>query len=65
MLNRIKRIVKLSKKDPASLDVLTDEQINDLPDADSKAAFLGSGTEKEYKEQQNKDKFGVKNLFGL
>lgn len=32
---------------------------------DGKAEFIGPGTEEEYNEQQNKDKYGAKKLFGL
>ena len=64
MLDRLKRLWKLSKKDPIaldkligiSLDSLTDEQIEKLPDAgDGKAEFLGEGTEEEYLEMKRKD----------
>lgn len=62
MFKRIKRIVKLSRKDPESVERLLDEQIENLPE--EKAEFLGSGTEKEFKEQENEDK-GLKGIFGL
>jgi len=64
MLNRLKRIWQLSKKDPKKLAELTDEQIDKLPEAgNGKAEFLGVGTEEEFLEQENEDKFGFKKLF--
>lgn len=65
MLNRIKRIIKLSKKDPIALAKLTDAEIDKLPDiGDGKAVFFGEGTEQEFKQQQEEDK-GFKGIFGL
>ena len=63
MLSRFKNLWKLSKKDPKSIaDVLT--LADYLPDEDTKAEFLGSGTEEEFKEQEKTDK-GLKGIFGL
>lgn len=62
---RIKRLWKLSKKDPEALMNLTNEQINDLPDEDQKAVWLGEGTLEEWEEQQEKDKGFFKKPFGL
>ena len=65
MFNRVKRIIKLSKKDPKAIEALTDNQIRDLPDAgDGKAVFLGEGTHEEFLEQEKADK-GIKGIFGL
>ncbi len=68
MLNRLKRLIELSKKDPKALEKmegLTDEQLAAIPEAgDGKAIFIGPGTEQEFKEQEKADK-GLKGLFGL
>ena len=49
MFQRIKRLIKLSKKDPKALEALTDEQINLIPEVgDGKAEFFGEGTEEEF-----------------
>ncbi len=54
MLQRIKKIIKLSKKDLSSID---EEQIAQLPDApDGKAEFFGEGTHAEFEQQQLDDK---------
>lgn len=66
MFKRVKRLLELSKKDPIALQKLTDEQLDSIPEAgDGKAEFLGVGTLEEFEEQERKDKFGVKKLFGL
>lgn len=69
MFKRLKRLYQLTKKDPKALELLenlTPEQMQSLPDeGDGKAEFLGAGTEEEFLEQERKDKFGIKNLFGL
>ncbi len=62
---RIKRLWKLSKKDSKAIEDLLDEQINSLPNEDEKAFFIGQGTEEEYKEFQNEEKFGVKRIFDI
>lgn len=46
-------------------DVRIIEADMQLAKGDGKAEFLGSGTEEEFKDQERKDKFGVKKLFGL
>lgn len=69
MLKRLRRLIALSKKDPNALkklEGLTDEQMAIIPEVgNGKAEFFGPGTEEEFKEQERKDKFGVKKLFGL
>jgi len=56
MLNRFKRLWKLSKKDMKVLEKLTPEQIEEIPDApNGKAVFFGEGTEEEYDELQKED----------
>jgi hypothetical protein len=65
MMKRLRRLIKLSKKDAKVLDKLTDEQIDALPDApDGHAVFIGQGTEADYAEQEREDK-GFKHLFGI
>lgn len=60
MLNRIKKLWKLSKKNSEALSVLenlTQEQLDLVPDeGDGKAVFIGEGTEEEFKEQEKEDK---------
>lgn len=68
ILNRLKRLWKLSKKDAESLEAfmkLSDREIMDLPDEDQKAVFFSPGSEQEYKEFENEKKFGVKKIFDL
>lgn len=64
MFQRLRKIIKLSKKDPDEVERLLDSQVDGLPDEDTKAVFLGQGTEDEYKEQEKQDK-GLKGIFGL
>lgn len=65
MFDRVRRIIKLSKKDPKAIEELTEKQIESLPNVgDGKAVFLGSGTEEEFREQEKADK-GLKGIFGL
>ncbi len=68
MLKRIKRLMELSKKDPAALkrlEGLSDEQVATIPEAgDGKAVFISQGTEEEYREYE-KEKRGLKGIFGL
>lgn len=65
MMNRLKRLIALSKKDPQAIAALTDVQVDALPDApDGKAVFIGQGTAADYQEQEREDK-GLKGLFGL
>lgn len=68
MFKRLKRLYQLSKKDKNSLDEfmkLTDKEIDNLPDENQKAIFIGTGTDEEYKEFENQEKFGIKKLFGI
>jgi hypothetical protein len=67
LLAKIKRLWKLSGKDQQSLEnfmMLTDKEIMDLPDEDTKAVFISEGSAKEYKDYQNEKK-GIKGIFGL
>lgn len=67
LLNKIKRLWKLSGKDPKALEELlqfTDEQIINLPDEDTKAVFISEGSAEEFKDYQNEKK-GIKGIFGL
>jgi hypothetical protein len=64
MLQRLKNIIRLSKKQPEAIEALTKEQIDSLPNmGDGKAVFIDEGTEEEFKEQENLDKYGVKKLW--
>lgn len=57
MLQRLKRLWALSKKDPKALEELTPEIIARLPNPpDGKAVFLGEGTQEEFDEQVKSDK---------
>lgn len=63
MLNRIKRLYKLSKKDPEALEQLTDAQINAIPNAgDGKAIFFSQGSEQEYQDLQDEES-GMKKWY--
>lgn len=62
---RLKRLWQLSKKDKASLEQLTDKQIEELPDEDTKAVFISSGSEEEFKEFENEQNFGSKKIFDV
>lgn len=67
LLNKIKRLWKLSGKDPKALEEfmqLSDKEIMDLPDEDTKAVFISEGSVEEYKDYQNEKK-GIKGIFGL
>lgn len=59
MLKRIKRMIELSKKDPEALKVLenlTEEQLDQIPEAgDGKAVFIGEGTHEEWEDQKKED----------
>jgi len=66
MFQRIKKIYKLSQKDPKAIESLTDEQIDNLPDVgDGKAVFFGEGSEEEFKRQEEEDKGFISKVFGL
>lgn len=67
MLKRIKRLWQLAKKDKASIDEfmkLTDKELMELPDEETKAVFISQGTNEEFKEFENEKK-GIKGIFGL
>jgi len=67
LITKIKRLWKLSGKDPKALEEfmqLSDEEIMDLPDEDTKAVFISEGSAEEYKDYQNEQK-GIKGIFGL
>lgn len=67
LINKIKRLWKLSGKDPKSLEEfmkLSDKEIMELPDEDTKAVFISEGNAKEFKDYQNENK-GIKGIFGL
>ncbi len=64
LIKRIKKSWKLAKKDNDALFNLTDKQLMDLPDEDTKAIFFGTGDEKEFKDYENEQK-GMKGIFGL
>jgi hypothetical protein len=65
MLQRLKKIIKLSTKDLSKVDALSDEQIDAIPDeGDGKAVYFGEGTEEELLEQEREDK-GLKGIFGI
>lgn len=51
MFKRLKRIIKLSLKDPKSLEKLTDDVIDTLPNAgDGNAVFISAGSQEDYDE---------------
>lgn len=66
MLNRLKKfnkLWKLSKKSGEMRDILenlTKEDINSLPDEETKATFMSYGTEEEYQEYVRKEIQGWK-----
>ena len=65
MFKRLKRIIELSKKDPEILSKLTEEEITSIPEiGDGKAVFFDEGYEKEFEEQEKKDK-GLWGIFGI
>lgn len=66
MLNRIKRLIKLSKKDPKALERLTDKELEAVPEAgDGKAVFFGQGTQQEWDDEQKARKGLPKRIFGI
>lgn len=66
MFKRLKRIIKLSKKDPEYLDKLTEEDLVNIPEiGDGKALFFDEGSTEEFEDLQRKDKFGFKKLFNI
>jgi len=68
MFQRIKRMWALSNKDPAYIEKainLTKEEVAELPDVgDGKAVFIGEGSADEFADYE-KEKKGIKGLFGL
>lgn len=68
MIKRIKKLIALSKKDPAALKVLeglTDEQLALVPEeniGDGKAVFIGEGTHDDFLEQEKEDQ-GMKSWY--
>lgn len=66
MLNRLKKTVKLWKLSKKSkgfqemLETLTDDDIQALPDEDTKAVFLSEGTDAEYDDYVRKEINGWK-----
>jgi len=67
LLAKIKRLWKLSSKDQQSLEdfmKLSDKEIMELPDEDTKAVFISEGSAEEFKDYQNEKK-GIKGIFGL
>jgi len=71
MLKKIKRLWKLTKKDPEALKVLenlTEEQLKAVPEVseegDGKAVFFGEGTPEELEELKKEDQ-GMKPWFDL
>ena len=70
MIQRLKRLWNLTRKDPKALErleKLTDEELAYIPEiGDGKAVFFGEGTEEEFNELEHESKFGgIKKLFGL
>lgn len=66
MLDRVKRLIRLSRKDPKALERLMDKDLDALPDAgDGKAVFFGAGTEEEWKEEQKRRKGLPGRIFGI
>lgn len=69
MLNRLRqlrRLWKLAKKDEqAMLDFmkLSSKEMMELPDADEKAVFISEGSQQEFREHQDEEKFGAKKIF--
>ncbi len=68
MLKRIKRLWKLTRKDPEALrklEGLSDADLEYIPEVgDGKAVFFGQGSLEEQKEEE-KAKKGLKGIFGL
>ena len=64
MFKRLRRLIKLSKKDHKLVDKFTDEVITNLPDeGDGKGVFFSEGTRQEFEEQEKRDK-GLWGLLG-
>lgn len=59
MLNRLKRLWKLSKKDTKLIDSIPENVIDYLPDEESKAVFIGQGTYEEF-EDLKREELGLK-----
>lgn len=59
MLNRLKRLWKLSKKDTKLIDSIPENVIDYLPDEESKAVFIGQGTNEEF-EDLKREESGLK-----
>lgn len=56
MINRIKKILELSKKDPKVIDSILKEDIEKLPDeGDGNAVFFGEGTHEEFEEFEKEE----------
>ena len=68
MFNRVKRMWKLSQKNPEELNKLLDvpdEVLKSVPSAgDGKAVFIPEGTEAEHEKFEQEEK-GMKNIFGI
>lgn len=64
LFKRTKRIWQLSQKDYQRIDILTDAQLEEIPDEEQKAVFFGEGTHEEFEENERERK-GFKGIFGL
>lgn len=67
LIKKIKRLWKLSNKDQKSLEAfmqLSDKEIMELPNDDTKGVFISEGSAEEFKDYQNEQK-GIKGIFGL
>lgn len=67
LINKIKRLWQLAGKDKDSLEEfmkLSDSEIIDLPDEETKAVFISEGNSEEFKDFENEQK-GIKGIFGL
>jgi hypothetical protein len=66
IINRIKKILELSKKSRIDiLEKLSMEELIGMPNEDEKAVFIGDGTINEFNEYKNEKNYGVKRLFAL
>lgn len=65
-LKRVKRLIQLSKKDPKAVDMLLDEHVDAIHEAEAEpdGVFISMGTQKDWEEQEREDK-GMKGIFGL
>ncbi len=64
MFKRLRRIIQLSNKDHKLVDKFTDDVILNLPEeGDGKGVWISEGTEKEFQDQEKKDR-GLFGLFG-